>query len=288
MKYLLPCKCGQSVEIEPSQAGQTVACSCGENLTVPTMMQVKALSLAPDKPEPVQKQTTGTTTGTSYKTALIFGILGYECMLLSFLLWWLNMHDKNLYDKIFVLFVVFRGMACAFLISAVAFALREKVKSPLAKDTAMRRAFFIFGVVLLFPSFFLVFHLQGTIPQPKDVLLIRDEFSFGSFQRLIYRSSIPIPFHERRILMMDDKTVDYYESIDNMMPMGLYHYFRTLEHPTFGQEFQENFEAVKDTYRIWVTVNIVLLILSLSSIVVSFFLPRQTVVITGWSGSEWQ
>jgi hypothetical protein len=43
MKYLLPCDCGKSIGIELSQAGQTVACSCGKKLDVPAMRAIRML-----------------------------------------------------------------------------------------------------------------------------------------------------------------------------------------------------------------------------------------------------
>jgi hypothetical protein len=47
-KYLLPCRCGQTVTIESRQAGETVTCVCGETLSVPTMLGIIALEAAPD------------------------------------------------------------------------------------------------------------------------------------------------------------------------------------------------------------------------------------------------
>jgi hypothetical protein len=47
VKYLLPCRCGQKVAVEPRQAGQTVVCACGQSLPVPTMLEVTALEPAP-------------------------------------------------------------------------------------------------------------------------------------------------------------------------------------------------------------------------------------------------
>jgi hypothetical protein len=52
-KYLLPCRCGQTVVIEPRQAGQTAVCSCGQSLTIPAMLEITAL-----EPVPVEPQTT--------------------------------------------------------------------------------------------------------------------------------------------------------------------------------------------------------------------------------------
>ncbi len=57
-KYVLPCSCGLSVYVEPSQAGQQVACSCGTTQKVPTLMQLRSLPLA-EEPAPQKKIETG-------------------------------------------------------------------------------------------------------------------------------------------------------------------------------------------------------------------------------------
>lgn len=41
--YLLPCQCGQSVEVRSSQAGLTVSCTCGRELAVPTVGGLRQL-----------------------------------------------------------------------------------------------------------------------------------------------------------------------------------------------------------------------------------------------------
>jgi len=47
--YRLPCSCGQSVRVSTSQAGQTVHCTCGAPLEVPTLRGLR--SLPPDDPD---------------------------------------------------------------------------------------------------------------------------------------------------------------------------------------------------------------------------------------------
>lgn len=44
--YLLPCKCGQKVEVDSTLAGLTVKCACGRTLDVPTMRDLTRLELA--------------------------------------------------------------------------------------------------------------------------------------------------------------------------------------------------------------------------------------------------
>jgi len=42
-KYLLPCKCGQRIPVEISQAGGTVACACGATLEIPALRGLRQL-----------------------------------------------------------------------------------------------------------------------------------------------------------------------------------------------------------------------------------------------------
>ncbi len=44
--FRLPCACGQSVSVSASQAGQTVGCSCGAQLEVPTLRGLRELPLS--------------------------------------------------------------------------------------------------------------------------------------------------------------------------------------------------------------------------------------------------
>ena len=46
-QYLLPCRCGHQFVVEPPQAGETLSCSCGAMLQVPTMLEMTALEPAP-------------------------------------------------------------------------------------------------------------------------------------------------------------------------------------------------------------------------------------------------
>ncbi len=49
---LLPCSCGRKVPVRPSQAGQTVRCSCGAELQVPAWREIAALEPASAKAAP--------------------------------------------------------------------------------------------------------------------------------------------------------------------------------------------------------------------------------------------
>lgn len=54
MKYLLPCeKCGEKTPIDVNQAGQQVACGCGQMLGVPSLRGIRDLEVLDDVDTPV-------------------------------------------------------------------------------------------------------------------------------------------------------------------------------------------------------------------------------------------
>ena len=44
VKYLLPCGCGESLQVDVSQAGSTIPCACGRELEVPTLRGLRELA----------------------------------------------------------------------------------------------------------------------------------------------------------------------------------------------------------------------------------------------------
>lgn len=203
-------------------------------------------------------------------------IPGMMCLLSTIPLWWFQ--HSFYYGSL--LFGASLGLGCTFLIASFVVTLRKRIRP---EDTnILSQSFFFLGAFLLFPTCLFSAYLYAWTPDPLHALLKRTQFSFGSNQKMLPQDSTPIPIEERNILWMTD------EYIDQMTPMEFHQFFLTLEEPTFSYNFVENYEAVWTTYRIWVTVNIIACILALGSIVASFFMPRQNVVVTGWSGSEWQ
>src|SRR5262245_34237171 len=56
-QFLLPCSCGQKVRVAIAQAGEQVACVCGNRRAVPTMRGIRQLEPAP--PEAATKTIPG-------------------------------------------------------------------------------------------------------------------------------------------------------------------------------------------------------------------------------------
>lgn len=48
-KYLLPCECGQKIEVDAGQSGLTVTCACGKKLEVPTLRGLSGLEVVPSR-----------------------------------------------------------------------------------------------------------------------------------------------------------------------------------------------------------------------------------------------
>ena len=47
-RYFLPCRCGNNLTVEMSQAGQILACSCGESTEIPRMSELRTLEPTAD------------------------------------------------------------------------------------------------------------------------------------------------------------------------------------------------------------------------------------------------
>jgi hypothetical protein len=80
LAYLLPCACGQKVEVDSTQAGLTVRCSCGRTLDVPTMRHLGELERIGS--EPRAASTWGPRQGYTLVGVLVallgLGWLGYQ------------------------------------------------------------------------------------------------------------------------------------------------------------------------------------------------------------------
>jgi hypothetical protein len=75
MRYLFPCRCGQKHPVETRQAGQTIRCSCGVRLEVPTLRKILLLEKEVTHPQP-QRPSRG---GLKYRLMM----LGLVVLLLS-------------------------------------------------------------------------------------------------------------------------------------------------------------------------------------------------------------
>ncbi|MBM4089603.1 MAG: hypothetical protein FJ276_09260 [Planctomycetes bacterium] len=45
-RYLLPCSCGQAIPVTTAQAGETVRCACGAEISVPSYREIRTLEPA--------------------------------------------------------------------------------------------------------------------------------------------------------------------------------------------------------------------------------------------------
>lgn len=77
-RYLLPCSCGQQLEVDSTQAGLQVQCRCGKSLEVPTLRGLKQLTPATSQQAPVVSSTWGPRQGVTFLGIVVFlcGLIG--------------------------------------------------------------------------------------------------------------------------------------------------------------------------------------------------------------------
>jgi hypothetical protein len=159
----------------------------------------------------------------------------------------------------------------------------EKVEEPPKQHEetgVLRRGFLGFGLILLSVSIIFLTCFPIRYPQPQNVTTKQVYFAYG--ETMLYQNSTPIPQYEHVILQMEDRY------IDEMLPFDLYRYFEILKLGTnFSYNFQENYQELKYAYYTRVAIAALVIMLSVASIILSFFMPKRNVIIDGWSGSDW-
>lgn len=63
VRYLLPCACGKTIAVGPSQAGGSVTCECGQGVEVPRLRDLREL--------PVEADTANTGKGWSFRMGVL-------------------------------------------------------------------------------------------------------------------------------------------------------------------------------------------------------------------------
>ena len=73
--YLLPCSCGKKVEVDAGQSGLNVRCSCGAELTVPTLRGLNQLERASAPPAGRPAEAPASTWGARQALVFLGGII---------------------------------------------------------------------------------------------------------------------------------------------------------------------------------------------------------------------
>jgi hypothetical protein len=81
VKYLVPCHCGRQWPVETRQAGEIIACSCGQVVDVPTLRGLSALPTVEQKSAGGRGWTKAQ--GLCFVSAIAWALAG------SFVTWWL-------------------------------------------------------------------------------------------------------------------------------------------------------------------------------------------------------
>lgn len=107
-QYLLPCECGRTLPIEVHQAGQSLTCSCGKQLTVPSLRAIRQLPAATAEAGPASAKSAdagkkwGPLQGTVFFLGAILFIAGIAISAHSYYIYSLASQvkpDQTQYDK---------------------------------------------------------------------------------------------------------------------------------------------------------------------------------------------
>ncbi len=144
------------------------------------------------------------------------------------------------------------------------------------------RLFFqVLGVIILIPSLIFLGWSLSTRPKPLDVTRKQVMFSYGG--NTVPQNSTPLPDYEHDILNIRGDDIDY------MSPFQVFHYFRTLKSgPVLSYNFQENYQMLKDAYRIRVSAAAIGSGLGLLCLIASLFMPTRTKSVGVRKGAEWK
>jgi hypothetical protein len=82
IKYLLPCTCGEKVQIDVKQAGENVVCVCGNSLSVPKLRDIRALDsieVAEPRAGRGKESDWGTQRGLVFSSGILVAVLAFLC-----------------------------------------------------------------------------------------------------------------------------------------------------------------------------------------------------------------
>ena len=124
-------------------------------------------------------------------------------------------------------------------------------------------------------------HPFWTYPSPPNVLAKQKWHTYGN--NVVWQDSTPLSAQEQRILSTHPDDNDY------MPPFWVFNHFRMLKNgPMLSQNFQENYETLKDAHRIRVSAGLIGLGLGLLSLIASLFMPKQAKAVGVRKGAEWK
>ena len=244
----MPCQCGKTVVVEISQAGNEVVCSCGQNLTVPSMLKIKQLE--PFGTDADADETIVSSAAVVRRTLFVVGLLLFL---------------PSFYFAALAVLSLSWSPCAAFL----------------SRDPRLN----VPGINMKFQ--FKIYHVDiglGSMRPPQPIDVLRKQTSY-IYQDIVHvQDSTPLTAGERQTLGLPDEYIDYYLSpfdvflfIKTLGPS-----------PSFGDNFRENYQGLWDAYYIRVTAVFVWLAVSLILIVASFLIPNRTQQVGVRKGTEWR
>ena len=296
--YRLICSCGQAHRVETSAAGRIIVCSCGSQLTIPSMRQIRALPLWEDSPEDKSEDEVSAASAKQSRPVP-------------------ETSDQESSSK---------GDATP----AAASASPQKTGGVLRGN---RKGFVLVGVILVVVFSCLLLHTVRHKPRPLEVLRKQRSFLIG--KTVVQRDSLPITMDDFKFCIdpIDEESLSFYQLInsvtvtednladarkvypdinvgdrvlpvsielgqwveindwllDRMTPVMAYRYLDQLKNgPQLSDNFYENLDMLHTQYKFKVAMYSILAGLSLVLCAVPWMLPKQDYVVGAMRGSVWK
>ncbi len=293
--YKLTCSCGKSYPVEPTWAGRSIPCDCGQTVTVPSMLKVKRLPLwdenasAPSDPLspqasplatpspsdgtalPAERPTTESKATSPSPSGKIEGNRGE-----------ITKEDAKS-DRTSP--------------QTVGESVNPPPKETSQKTTAgdlstprfsgKKKGILIFGILATLFFGYLTLKTVSTHPRPIDVLTIQRFYLMDN--KVIQRDSNPIEPSDLKFFLFDDNTIASDWSIDHLKAFYAYEYFDYLKNgPDLSANFYDKFESLIIKRRLFLSFYGLLFLLSVITCFIPFFMSKQTKVVGVMRGSEWK
>lgn len=253
-KHILTCDCGKEHPIETFQAGQTLLCECGKTLKIPSMLHIKKLPLFEESDPAAPAEPSG---------------------------------KRNSGEKAPKEDVEQKADSSASNTAAPPRKSSERTLS------GSRLGIFIVGIALLLVLGFLLFRTLMNPPVPTQVFQKQRDFIQNG--TVVHRDSLPVTPEDFAFYINDQAEPGQWVLVNDifieqrMSPYMLCDYFNLLKDgPRLSDNFYENYEILKTTFRMKVVLYIVLLVLSAVVCLLPWLLPKKRTTVGAIRGAEWK
>lgn len=267
IQYTVRCRCGKPYPVETRQSGGEIVCECGETIAIPSMLQLRKLPIWEGAPDSGSAEKSDPTGQDGYSSPQTDSVVQAESEKPG------ATNDNGQITPA----------------SGNTFA-----KSDLPPVLAGNRlGVFIIGCLLSLFFGYAIYRLTTFPPNPLAVFF--KQTAFANDGNVVRRNSSPVSEsdyefflfydpHFRQTFVVDDHFID-----QAMGPFLAYKYLDSLKNGLqLSDNFYENFEEVKNNWRVRLGASILALVISLIICAIPWLMPRKKKVVGAIRGAQWK